>query len=76
MGSIVSQVEALYHGKVNFIYLDIDNPANLYFMNKLGFKTEPHFFLLDREGNILKQWIGYVTIDQLITEIDRALAGS
>lgn len=60
MAPIVHGLEVEYFGSVNFVYLDIDDPANDNFKKELGYKYQPHFFLVDGEGNILLQWLGPV----------------
>lgn len=61
MAPIVHGLEVEYFGRVNFVYLDIDDPANDNFKKELGYKYQPHFFLVDGEGNILLQWLGPVS---------------
>ena len=63
MGPIVHGLEAEYFGKINFVYLDIDDPANDKFKNELGFRYQPQFLLIDGEGTILQQWLGPVSAD-------------
>jgi hypothetical protein len=65
MAPIVHGLEAEFTNQINFIYLDIDDPRNQPILEELGFSYQPHFFLLDGEGNILQQWIGPVTAEQL-----------
>lgn len=60
MAPIVHGLEAEYSGRVNFVYLDIDDPDSSKFKKELGFKYQPHFILIDGEGNILQQWLGPV----------------
>jgi thiol-disulfide isomerase/thioredoxin len=73
MAPLLLGLKREYRDRVNFIYLDIDNPANITFKRQLGFRMEPQFFLLDPQGKILKQWIGYVTVEQLRMAFDTAL---
>jgi len=73
MASILYGLEKEYTGRVDFSYLDIDNPANDIFKQQLLFRVEPQFFLLDPQGKILKQWIGYVTVEQFRNTLDSAL---
>jgi len=40
------------------LYLDIDDGLNDEFKQELGYRLQPHFFLLDAEGNINQQWLG------------------
>ena len=60
MAPVVHGLEAEYHGKVSFAFLDIDDPANDEFKSTLGFRAQPHFFLLDGDGNVVQQWVGSV----------------
>lgn len=60
MAPIVHGLEAEYADRMNFVYLDIDDPATDSFKGALGYRYQPHFFLLDGEGNILRQWLGFV----------------
>jgi len=73
MAPLLLGLEKEYKGRVNFVYLDIDNPTNNTYKRKLGFRMEPQFFLLDPQGKILKQWIGYVTVEQLRKAFGTAL---
>ena len=58
-------LEAEYGDEVNFVYLDIDDAANDGFKQALGYRYQPHIFLLDGDGNILTQWVGPVTREEL-----------
>jgi thioredoxin-related protein len=60
MAPIVHGLEAEYDPQIDFIYLDIDDPGTEPFKKELGFRYQPHFFLLDKNGNIIKQWLGPV----------------
>ena len=53
MAPIVHGLEVEYFGKVKFAYLDVDDPANDEFKKALGYRVQPHFFLLDGDGNIV-----------------------
>lgn len=66
-------LEAKYDNKIQFTYLDIDDPANESFKQKLGYRVQPHLFLLDGEGNILAQWVGAITAEDLETAFQSAL---
>ncbi len=60
MAPIVHGLEAEYSDRMDFAYLDIDNPANDEFERQLGFRVQPQFFLLDAQGNVIQQWLGRV----------------
>jgi hypothetical protein len=69
----VHGIEAQYSEQVDFIYLDIDDSRNDQFKRSLGFRFQPHIFLLNGEGVIVDQWIGRITGDTLILAIEDAL---
>jgi thioredoxin-like negative regulator of GroEL len=73
MAPMVHGLEAQYHGRVNFVYLDIDDPANQDFLQTLGFVYQPHIILLDADGHILEQWVGPVGEAELVASLDAAL---
>jgi hypothetical protein len=68
----VHGLEAEYGSQVNFIYLDIDDRNTEPFKQELGYRYQPHLFLVDADGNILQQWVGRVSGD----ELERALLAS
>jgi hypothetical protein len=61
----VHGLEAKYGSQVNFIYLDIDDPDIDQFKRQLGYRYQPHLFLVDEAGNMIKQWVGRVTGEEL-----------
>jgi hypothetical protein len=61
----VHGLEAKYSDQMNFVYLDIDDDNNFRFKEQLGYRYQPHMFLIDGEGNILWQWVGFVPEDVL-----------
>lgn len=63
MAPIVHGLEVEYHEEIEFVYLDIDDPANDQFKQELGFRYQPHFILVDGAGNILDQWLGPVSAE-------------
>lgn len=66
-------LEAEYDQKMKFTYLDIDDPANDAFKQELGYRVQPHIFLLDEEGNVLQEWLGMVSEEQFRQAFDNAL---
>jgi thioredoxin-like negative regulator of GroEL len=57
---IVHGLQARYSDRIGFVYLDIDDAATQPFKRELGYRVQPHFFLLDAEGNIVQSWLGRV----------------
>ena len=73
MAPLVHGLEDRYQTRMNFIYLDIDDPRVSEFKQQLGYKSQPHFFLLDPYGKVLAQWVGAVPIDVLVQAIEAVL---
>ena len=73
MAPIVHGLEAEYYDRVDFAFLDIDDPTNTDFERQLGFRVQPHFFLIDGNGDILQQWAGSVSADEFRAAFDANL---
>lgn len=67
MAPVVHGLQRTWGGRVKFVYLDIDDPRTEPFKRELGYRVQPHLFLLDGDGKIIQQWLGYVPADQLET---------
>jgi len=74
MAPIVHGLEAKYQDRINFIYLDIDDPASDDFKQALGYRYQPHIFLLNGDGKILNQWIGRVAEEELVSAFEVGLS--
>ena len=68
MAPIVHGLEAKYYGKIQFVFLDADDPKTQKFQSALGFYYQPEFYLLDGNGNILKKFVGYVEAEDFEAE--------
>jgi len=68
MAPMVHGLEAKYSGRIQFAYLDADDPLTRDFQRKLGFVYQPEVYLLDGNGNLLKKWIGFTTQEQFEEE--------
>ena len=66
-------LEVEYADRVNFVYLDVDDPANSEFLNELGYRYQPHFFIIDGQGAVLQQWLGPVGAEDFRTAFDSYL---
>ena len=73
MAPLVHAMEAEYGQRMNFIYLDIDDPLTTALNDELGYRSQPHFFLVDRDGNVLHQWLGYVSFEEFRSAFEAAL---
>jgi hypothetical protein len=54
--------------------LDIDDPANEIFKEKLDFRYQPQLILLDGNGQILTQWIGPKPREEFVVVFEDVLA--
>jgi thioredoxin-related protein len=73
MKPIVHGLEAKYADRLGFVYLDIDDPNTENLKQALGYRVQPHFFLVDGEGNVLQQWLGSVREDEFVSAFEAAL---
>jgi hypothetical protein len=62
---IVHGLQAKYQDRIGFVYLDIDDDANAEFKRALGYRVQPHFFLLDGQGQVVQSWLGRVSEAEL-----------
>ena len=65
-------LEAEWGGEVEFVYLDIDDPATEPFKRQLGYRVQPHMFLIDGDGEVLQQWLGFVDAATLESALEQA----
>ncbi len=73
MAPPMNYLEKKYKDQINFIYLDIDDPANSLFTALLGDRLPPVFFLLDGDGVILSELRGRVTVEEFESLFDSVL---
>jgi hypothetical protein len=64
---MVHGLEAKYFGRIQFSYLDADDPQTLDLQRSLGFYYQPELYLLDADGKVLEKWVGYTSQDELET---------
>ncbi len=65
-------LENTWGDQINFVYLDIDDPRTEPFKRQLGYRVQPHMFLLDGDGQLLDQWLGFVDAATLETAFQGA----
>jgi hypothetical protein len=70
----VHGLEFEYYDRINFVYLDIDDPANDRFEDVLGFRYQPQVFILGGEGQVLYEWIGAPSRDELVAAFGDVLS--
>ena len=67
-------LETEYQGKVDFFFLDTDNPANNTVKDSLKLQGHPYSVLLNADGSIEHRWFGHIPADQFRAEIDKVLS--
>ena len=65
MAPMVHGLEATYFGRIKFTYLEISDPLTADFQQYLGYRVRPSFYLLGGDGNILHQWIGHQSQEEI-----------
>jgi hypothetical protein len=65
MRPVVHGLEDKYAAKVDFVYLDVDDPTSDAAKRKLGYRVQPDLYLIDAQGNIVQRWIGLVEAKSL-----------
>jgi hypothetical protein len=76
MAPHVHGLEQIYGDRMNFVYLDRDDPATVDLQAQLGYIYQPHIFILDGEGNILFQSVYFTEASVLQEAIEMALANN
>lgn len=61
MAPMVHGLEAKYFGRIQFAYLDADDPQTQDFQRSLGFYYQPELYLLDADGKVLEKWVGFTS---------------
>lgn len=72
MAPVVHGLEQEYAERFDFVYLDIDDPRNDEFKRQFGFRVQPHLFLVDGSGEIVQQWVGMVSAEELEAALQAA----
>jgi hypothetical protein len=70
---IVHGLEDRYLGKIDFVYLDLDDPNTQPHKEALRYRNRPHFVLLDAQGNIVESWIGSVSEKTFVDAFEKVL---
>jgi hypothetical protein len=74
MAPIVYGLEAQYVDRINFTYLDIDDPQTDQFKQALNYRVQPHIFLLDAEGHVVQAWLGRVDEAEFVSAFQKVLS--
>jgi hypothetical protein len=73
MKPIVHGLEAKYSDRMNFVYLDIDDPNTAGLKTDLNYIGQPQYILIDNHGKLVQQWFGFVPEAEFVSAFDRVL---
>lgn len=73
MAPLVHQLEAEWAGRIDFIYIDWEDPNSATIKETLDFQTPPEFFLIGPDGTVLDKWNHLVTREQFETSFGDAI---
>ncbi len=74
MKPIVHGLEGEYGQQLDFTYYNIDSADSQEAMRKYNFRVQPHFILLDANGEIVQEWFGMVAAEEFVTAFEDTLA--
>ena len=63
MEPIVHGLEQKHSNRIDFLYIDREDPANAQIVEQYQVRYQPVFILLDADGNIAQQWFGSVSAE-------------
>jgi len=74
LNPVLKGLEKEWGDKVNFVYLDVDDPLNTNHLQQLSqYSIVPEVILLDGQGKVVKDWIGPPSKEDLTTELNSLL---
>lgn len=62
---ILYLLETRYGDRVNFVYLDIEDPANDLYTKLIGDKLPPVIYLIAADGSVIREWNGLISLEEL-----------
>jgi thioredoxin-like negative regulator of GroEL len=71
MRPIVADLARECAGDVQFVYLNLDDPANNAASRRFGVNSVPRFYFLDPNGNVVRQWIGAVPASEFAPVLEK-----
>ncbi len=74
MAPIVHGLEDLYSDQINFVYLDVDDPATKELKRQFGYRYQPEYYLLDPDGAIVQAWFGFAPPEAFMAVFDNVLS--
>ena len=73
MAPVVHGLEEKYSSQMIFSFLDIDDAATFEYKAALNYRYQPHLFLLNGDGELIRQWVGFASMEDLEKAIQDAL---
>jgi cytochrome c-type biogenesis protein len=73
MEPTVLALENEFHGKVEFIIVDVDDPQGQQLAGRFGVGTIPAFFIMDGKGNMVFEDVGTFDKRTLAKKIKEAI---
>ena len=73
MRPIVHGLEDEYGDRIEFVYLNIDDPNTREAKEKYGYRVQPHFFLVAEDDEVILQWLGVVQGEEFEQAFDEVL---
>jgi len=70
---MIHGLEKEYEGRVNFVYADVQHPDSFELRYTLPNPGVPSYVLLDGNGEVLANWVGPVSRQDLCSTFDEAL---
>ncbi|MEN6327234.1 MAG: thioredoxin family protein [Syntrophomonas sp.] len=70
---VFDQLQPEYEGKVCFISIDVDDQENQELCGEWGIQYIPATFILDREGKLSYENVGFFPVEDLKKELDRVV---
>jgi thioredoxin-like negative regulator of GroEL len=71
MKPTVHALEAEYWGKVDFLYFDRELPVHAELVARFGVRGQPIFILLSPSGEVIAQWFGTTSAEDMRSKLDR-----
>lgn len=76
MMPIVHGLQQQFGSKVDFLYLDVQDPRTEPARERLDFVATPHLFLLDATGHPIQEWRGITADSVLFAALNTVVTGT
>ena len=72
LNPVLKSLEDEWGNKIRFVYLNVEDPLNSENLQKLSrFRIVPEVILLDANGNVIKDWVGPPSRDDMVAEFEK-----